>query len=115
MVMTLESMSRGSPAYAKLIGEDLTRFRQLRNQWTAETEVLSSMTRIVAHPAYREVVKMGWTAVPFILDELKREPDWWFTALREITGENPAPADHAGDLLGLTADWLKWGQANGYA
>lgn len=115
MVATLGSISRGSADYAKLIATNLVRFRQLRNQWAAETEFLSSMTRIVAHPAYREVVMMGWAVVPLILDELKREPDWWFTALREITGECPTPPEHAGNLIKLTEDWLQWGKANGYA
>ena len=32
--------------------------------------------------------------IPLILAELKREPDHWFKSLREITGENPVPAEH---------------------
>ena len=39
---------------------------------------------------------MGPEVIPLILAELENEPDYWFAALRELTGENPVPRG-AGD------------------
>jgi hypothetical protein len=59
-----------------------TRFYQLVKQWKKATEHLSSSTRMAKHPAYREIIAMGKPALPLLLAELKRDPDFWFAALR---------------------------------
>ena len=68
------------------------RFRELSKQWKEGTAHLSSTARMAKHPAYREIIQMGPSAVPLLLANLRRDPDFWFAALREITGENPVPA-----------------------
>ena len=66
------------------------------------------------HPAYQQIIGMGEYALPLIFQALQREPDHWFWALGAITGENPVPDAHAGDLDAMTSDWLSWGDAHGY-
>ncbi len=90
------------------------KFTRLAQQWKLETAAVSSMTQMVEHPAYQEIIKMGMPAVPLILDELQREPHHWFAALTAITGEHPIRKEDAGRLSAMTASWLKWGQALGY-
>jgi hypothetical protein len=89
-------------------------FRVLAKLWKAETEHLSSAARMAKHPAYRAIIQMGRAVVPLLLAQLKRDPDFWFAALREITGENPVPARSAGKLKEMARAWLDWGQAKGY-
>jgi hypothetical protein len=91
-----------------------TRFRQLVKRWRKETEHLSLTARMVKHPAYQEIIHCGEPVVPLLLAELGRRPDFWFAALREITGENPVPSESAGKLENLASAWLSWGRAKGY-
>jgi hypothetical protein len=53
---------------------------------------------------------MGWPAVPLLLAELQQQPDFWFKALREITKENPVPANVAGNVNKMANAWIRWGQ-----
>jgi hypothetical protein len=90
-----------------------TRFNALVRQWKDETTMHSSTSRIVNHPAYQSIIAMGRPAVPLILQELSRDPAYWFEALRTITNEDPVPAGHRGRIEAMTADWLAWGRARG--
>ena len=53
-------------------------------------------------------------AVPLILCLLAREADFWFEALVAITGEQPVPPEHAGNVEAMRQDWLRWGREHGY-
>ena len=66
------------------------------------------------HPAYQSIIGMGQDAVPLILDEMSNQPDHWFWALRAITGANPCPPEHVGDVTAMTRDWLSWGRGHHY-
>jgi hypothetical protein len=90
--------------------EDIARFEKLADRWRRETLDLSSLTEIVAHPAYLEIINMGKVVTPLILTELKRNPGHWFVALAIINNVNPVPAADAGNLKKMTAAWLKWGR-----
>ena len=90
------------------------KFRALADVWRREVGGYSLLNRIVAHPAYREIVEMGEAALPLIFADLQQEPDHWFTALREITGENPVPEADRGRLGAMRDHWLQWGRENGY-
>jgi hypothetical protein len=90
------------------------RFRQLARIWKAETAHLSSAGRMARHPAYQEIVRLGEPAVPLLLAELRRDPDFWFAALRAITGENPVPPESAGKVKEMARAWIQWGRAKGY-
>ena len=94
--------------------EDEKRFRELVKRWKEGTGHLRSTARMAKHPAYREVVQMGPAAVPLLLAELTRDPDFWFAALREITKENPVPARSAGKVKDMARAWIEWGRKRGY-
>ncbi len=89
------------------------RFKELVKIWTEETAFLSSLTMMVEHPAYQEIIAMGKEAVPWILNELKESPNFWFYALYTITGEDPMPPEIHGKIEEMTQAWLEWGKNKG--
>ncbi len=90
-------------------------FPELTGQWRAETSHLSDGEKAAAHPIYRALVALGPRVVPFMLGELKGEnPERWFAALEEITGENPILPEERGRVMEMAAAWLKWGALHGY-
>jgi hypothetical protein len=104
----------GLPTTADRSPQELERhFRQLVRKWIQETEYMSSAARMAEHPTYQEIIKLGEPAVPLLLAELRRRPDFWFAALRAITGENPVPPQSAGKVQDMATAWLAWGQAKG--
>ena len=62
------------------------------------------------HPAYQEIIGMGWEVVSTLLRELESEPDHWFWALSAITGEDPVANGDRGDILEMAQSWLEWGR-----
>ncbi len=90
------------------------RFRRLETQWGAETGHLSSSSKIIGHPAFREIIDMGQAVVPFMLRDLEQKPRLWVWALPEITGDDPVPVADRGDIVKMTAAWLHWAKAHGY-
>src|SRR5436309_3896150 len=51
------------------------RFSELAGAWKKETRLLSSMTDMILHPAYQQIIGLGRGALPLILEELARQPD----------------------------------------
>lgn len=95
--------------------DDGVRFARLARRWRDETELLSSVSKIVFHPAYQGIMAMGRAALPWIFDDLREHgADHWHWALHHITGENPVPPDLAGRLSAIRDCWLAWADANGY-
>ncbi|AKT36954.1 hypothetical protein [Chondromyces crocatus] len=90
------------------------RFDALVQKWLSETAHLSSLDAIVQHGAYREIIGMGPRVIPLILRDLEQEPKHWGTALRELTGENPIPPEHAGRVRLMAEDWVRWAKERGY-
>jgi hypothetical protein len=84
------------------------RFHALAARWREETGVISSMTELVQHPAYQEIIGMGWDVVPLLLRELEERPHHWFWALKVITGEDPVKPEQRGDLEQMAEAWLRW-------
>jgi hypothetical protein len=89
------------------------RFDALATEWKAATALLSSTTAMVAHPAYQAIIDLGPVAVPLLLKDLQLEPVHWFEALEAITGDNPVPSEHHGNIPAMAADWLAWGRHHG--
>ena len=85
-------------------------FRELAREWRDATLYLSSTTQVIAHPAYRRIVQLGSAVVPLLLEELRREPDHWFAALRELTGENPVAPEDRGNVVAMADAWVRWGE-----
>lgn len=83
-------------------------FNRFTSEWKAAARHISSPVQIALHPAYQRIVGMGERALPFILAELRREPDHWFWALAAITGANPVRPEDQGHLPAMTTAWLGW-------
>jgi len=90
------------------------RFELLAREWKRETVNLSSIQKISMNNAYLQIIGLGPVAIKLILNELEREPDFWFCALRALTRTNPVPPEMSGDLNAMTKVWLDWGQQHGY-
>ena len=88
-------------------------FKKLAEQWKAATALVSSTTVMVAHPAYQEIIALGAPVVPLLLRDLEQEPVHWFEALEAISGVNPVPPEHWGNIPAMAADWLAWGRQCG--
>jgi hypothetical protein len=89
------------------------RFRCLEAALNAATAHLSSTTRIVTHPAFREIVALGAAVIPFMLRDLQHQPRLWVWALPEITGTDPVPPADRGDIARMSEAWVTWGRENG--
>jgi hypothetical protein len=89
-------------------------FDRLASAWRADTRAVSSLTQMVNHPAYQQIIAMGPRAVAPILREMSREPGHWGPALHAITGAKPVPPEHEGQLKLVAAAWLKWAREQGH-
>ena len=87
------------------------RFQKLAATWKSAVRFLSDTDEMCSHPAYQEIIGMGAAALPFIFSELEREPDNWFWALKAITGEDPVPEEHRGNVELMAKDWLLWARS----
>ncbi len=83
-------------------------FDTLALQWRNAVMNVSSPTEMAMHPAYQRIIGMGPDAVPLIIAEMKKSPDWWFWALRALTGDDPVPEASRGRLAQMTQAWLEW-------
>ena len=94
---------------------DRERFRELADQWEIETVLLSNSEQAAEHPAHLEIVSMGESAVPLILERMQSQGGHWFHALREITNANPVKPEDRGNVGAMQAAWVEWGEDHGYA
>jgi len=85
-----------------------TIFEQLRHDWEAGTRFDSSVTAMVRHPSYLEIIGLGPIALPLILRALDEKPQHWFWALRSITRTDPAADQQT--VEGARDAWLRWGR-----
>ena len=93
-------------------GPTARRFYQLTALWKNDTLHLSNLTQKCSHPAYQAIIEMGPGVLPLIFDELDREPDHWFAALRALTGTDPVLSP--GNLRDKRIAWLEWARQHGY-
>jgi hypothetical protein len=87
-------------------------FRSLVDDWVADTQFQSSLTRITSHPSYQKIVSFNQEVLPLIFREMAARPRYWFSALRDITGADPVQPNERGDVDAMTAAWLRWAQAH---
>jgi hypothetical protein len=86
------------------------KFNRLAKEWKRVTGHLSVIGRRYQHRSYLAILDMKEEALPFILEELRREPDRWFDALERLTKQNPAKkAQNFYEAVDL---WIAWGIAN---
>ena len=89
-------------------------FRALADEWRTETEMHSSMSKKLRHPAYQKIIALGEPAIPLILRELRDRPGFWFEALKAITRQSPVPPDEKTDPRQVRERWLNWGREKRY-
>jgi hypothetical protein len=90
------------------------KFTALAARWRAETAWTSSVSQMVRHPAYQEMIGRGRDVVPALLHALAHQPEHWFWALRALTGEDPVRPEQRGHMDAMTQAWLPWGREHGY-
>jgi hypothetical protein len=95
------------------MSRDRRKFERLAAIWKKESAVLSSPAEKALLPSYQRVIGMGPVAVPFILEDLQRAPNFWFWALRALTGKNPVPESSRGRVREMAEAWLDWGRRRG--
>ena len=83
-------------------------FKKLVESWRDATWHISSIKKRTSHPDYVKIIGIGRPAIPWILQELRETPDYWFVALEAITRDDPAP--NATTLDELRDAWLAWGE-----
>jgi hypothetical protein len=88
------------------------RFRNLADQWRSESKHMSSTKSMSALDSYQQIIKMDKPVVALLLLELKERPNFWFTALRQITGEKEIGRGLA--FKEAVNAWIKWGYDNSY-
>lgn len=85
------------------------KFRHQLMLWKRDTQYLG-MPEKMEHPAYREIIGMGETAVVFILEDFRKgNIHRLFAALRRITGVNPVSPIYRGDAESMAGEWIRWG------
>ena len=89
------------------------RFRTLAKEWSRDVSNVSSVGVLTSHPKYKQIVRLGWDVVPFLLVDLQSNRGFWFTALNEITGIRPFDSSDAGNSRRMTEAWIKWGRRKG--
>ena len=87
-------------------------FEALAADWKEQSKYLSFTDRMAMLRPYQRIIGLGRPVVPLILEDLQREPDFWFWALEAITGENPVPPGTNGDVRKMREAWLEWGRRN---
>lgn len=90
------------------------KFNNLVSTWKKETLLAPSPREMISNHAYLSIIGMGKEATPYILHEMNKNPDYWFVALRSITGVDPVKTEDRGDMIAMSHSWLKWGRDNGY-
>jgi hypothetical protein len=106
---TMDTLQTFSPSELK------ERFRALAAEWKTSRGHSSSINAWAKLPAYRAIIDLGASVIPLLLEELEGDPDHWFWALKEITGENPVTPDVRGNVVEMAKCWIQWGKAKGLA
>ena len=89
-------------------------FERLADEWENDTILLSFSSQAAEHSAHQEIVSMGESAVPLILERIQTHGGHWFHTLREITNVNPVQPGDRGRVEVMKVSWLEWGERNGY-
>ena len=89
-------------------------FYDLLSSWKNEVRHLSTVAGIAMNPSYQKIIGMGEKVVPLLLNELNKEPNHLFWALKAITGADPIKPFQRGKLREMAQAWLNWAAENGY-
>jgi hypothetical protein len=100
-----------SDAVYRSVAEDyVAEFNRLVREWRRATLALSFVDQKINHPAFRRIVSMSELAIPLIISELRRHPDFLYLALEQIVGQQQVPADGAHNPRAIIDAWLRWAE-----
>ena len=89
-------------------------FDGLRDEWRSESQFMSMVHDMVMLAGYQRIVGMGMRAVPYILEDREETGDHGFWAREAITGEDPVPEEHVGNMPAMADAWLTLGRVRGW-
>lgn len=55
-----------------------------------------------------EILRDGQSFLPFIIEDLTKEPTLWLPLLPRLTGANPVQQKHLGNMNRMRDDWREW-------
>jgi hypothetical protein len=87
-------------------------FESYVREWTSKSRHSSSIRRMIELSSYRRIIDLGRPVIPLLLRELKDRPNFWFPALRELTGETEIGKERTFDEA--RKEWIAWGEAHGH-
>jgi hypothetical protein len=90
------------------------RFLKLADEWSRNTMHVSSASDLINDRSYREIIDLGWDAVPYLLMDLKKNKRFWFPALAEITQIRPFDESDMSNPRRMAEAWIRWGKRKGY-
>lgn len=62
------------------------KFKEYLENWNLNTMFISSPNQIIEDQNFLEIVKLGYSAIPFIMEELEEKPSFLVWALNTIFG-----------------------------
>lgn len=83
------------------------KFLQLATLWFERIWMHSNLDFAGEDDAFKEIVNLGQSVIPFILEEISKAPAHWMLVLHEITGIRMN-----GDMQSAVDDWIEWGKRN---
>lgn len=85
-------------------------FNELVRELEEDTRWQSSFTRIMDHPNFEIMEKLGDKLIPFLINRLSTNPNWWiFLLLDEIIDDKPViPEGSRGVFKDITKIWLNY-------
>ena len=89
------------------------KFDELASEVEQDCMLVSSPSQIALHPAYQKIIGMGERIIPLLIKKLNEIPTMWFWALESISGYNPVPQNHKGNIPVMVKDWQNWYNENG--
>jgi len=89
-------------------------FNEYYDKWYNETKYLSS-PKMFENKNYKTIISLGGSVVPSIIRKLRETPAHLFEALVAITGQDPVPESHWGDIDQMSQDWINWWEEKGRA
>ena len=90
---------------------DAEKFVALAQAW--HEHQIGSATLDFNHSAYHQIIGMGRTAIPFLLNRMQQQEVGWVYAIKCISGEQAAKPGMRGDEV--LAAWLEWGRFRGFS
>jgi hypothetical protein len=93
-------------------------FFDLARNWKIETSIYSIAAKKYLNSNYLGIIGMGVSygepIIKLILEDLKKNVEYWHFALLKITDQNPVPKEDISSLKKTRDAWLKWGIDNNY-